>query len=405
MTNLVLNGISDFYLYDHGSEPALADVLSAAFGAGGARVTILRKETPYFFHKAMIGVLTELARMDGFETVLAFDADEFWCSTVPGRTLAEQISTEMTADLAALRVPVLNYVQHRDVRAFTADSLSTCGYVVLPHVDATRPCREQVDAGMPFVAMPFPSKVIARLSRDVRFTEGQHGIVAPEGVGAEGEATGMIVRHLTLSAKDELASKREHGRRRIVAGYTPDTGWQLQRLASMTDEELDAYWANNSWHRSNGGGALVGSYDRLVEDGGLVEIGRSLAAMADRQSTRPDIETIGTPPVHEIEPEKLERLLDSLVDEIGAAERAASESGSQLITLESDLDARHAELAALYVELEERTASVKQLQEALASLVDECSEMHSAMRAVEQSASWRVTAPLRAIKRPLRPHR
>ena len=28
MTHLVLNGISDFYIYDHGSEPALAGVLS-----------------------------------------------------------------------------------------------------------------------------------------------------------------------------------------------------------------------------------------------------------------------------------------------------------------------------------------------------------------------------------------
>ncbi len=31
--------------------------------------------------------------------------------------------------------------------------------------------------------------------------------------------------------------------------------------------------------------------------------------------------------------------------------------------------------------------------------------MDAALKAVEQSASWRLTAPLRAVKRPLRPHK
>jgi hypothetical protein len=396
MTHLVLNGISDFYIYDHGSEPALAGVLSRTFHDGGVRITVLRKETPPFFHSTMIGVLTELARLDGFETVLAFDADEFWCSTVPDRTLAEQISAEMVAGLASLRVQVLNYVQHRDVLAFTAGSLKTCAYTVVPHVDTTRSCREQVDAGMPFVAMPFPSKVIARLSSDIRFTEGQHGIIAPEGVGTEGEASGIVLRHLSLSAKDELACKREHGLRRIEAGFAPDTGWQLQRLAYMTDEELDAYWANNSWHRSDDGGALVGSYDRLAEDGALVEIGRLLGATIDRQGASATTGANTAPAVHEVEPERLERLLEGLVDDLGTAGRVLSDHQNQILALQ-------AEGAALRLALQERTASLGRLQDALEHLADANAGLDAALKAVEQSASWRLTAPLRAVKRPLRP--
>ena len=238
--------------------------------------------------------------MDGFETVLAFDADEFWCSTVPDRTLAEQIAKEMVAGLAALRVPVLNYVQHRDVVAFTAGSLKTCAYTVVPHVDTTRSCREQVDAGMPFVAMPFPSKVIARLSSDIRFTEGQHNIIAPEGAGTEGEASGIVLRHLSLSAKDELACKREHGLRRIKAGFAPDTGWQLQRLAHMTDEELDAYWANNSWHLSPD--RRCRSWDpttvssRTASLGRSADVSRSAADRAERGPTTGSTTAAGDPP-------------------------------------------------------------------------------------------------------------
>ncbi len=405
MTHLVLNGISDFYLFDHGSDPDLAGVLSDAFGAGGIRVTILRKETPHFFHAAMIGALTELARMDGFETVLAFDADEFWCSTVPDRTLADQISTEMTAGLAALRVPVVNFVQHRAVIAFTTDSLATCAYAVAPHLDATRPCREQVDAGMPFVAMPFPSKVIARLSRGIRFTEGQHGIMAPEGTGAEGEATGIVVRHLTLSSRDDLAFKREHGLRRIQAGFAPDTGWQLQRLAYMTDQDLDDYWDNNSWRLSEDQRVLVGSYDRLAEDGGLVEIGRDVAAAIDRLGASPNAEADRAPTVQELDPQRLERLLEGLVDEIGTAGQLLSERQTRVLAMHLELSAAQDELVASRIELERRARFVEQLQSDLADLAVERAAAESALSAIEKSASWRLTMPLRAIKRSLRPQR
>jgi hypothetical protein len=389
MTHLVLNGIRDFYLYDHGSDPHLASVLCDAFGADGVRVTVLRKETPPFFQSAMLDVLTTLARMDGFETALAFDADEFWCSTDPGRTLSYQISAHLTEGLTTLRVPVLNYVQHREVATFDVGSLATARYAVVPHVDQTRPDRERVDAGMPFVAMPFPSKVIARLSSDLRFTEGQHGVTAAEGTDAEAETTGIIVRHLSLPARAELTGKREHGRRRVKAGTDADIGWQLQRLAGMTDEELDAYWDNNSWRHSDDRGVLVGSYDRLIEDDALVQIGRDLAAAADRLSSRPDAGVNETTTVREIGPRRLERLLESMVDDLGAADRDLAEQRDRAIALQAELHAVRSELA-------QRDASVAQLQHELAA-------ERVALDAVECSVSWRLTAPLRAVGRRLRP--
>ena len=240
MTHLVLNGISDFYLYDHGSDPALAGALSTAFRAGGVRVRILRKETPRYFQRAMVGALTELARMDGFETALAFDADEFWCSTVPDRTLVEQISMEMTAGLDALGVPVVNYVQHLGVSAFTVDSLKTCRYAVEPSVDPARPARERVDTGAPFVAMPFPAKVIARLACDIRFTEGNHGITR-----SQDEKVRRPRRAASSSGTSPCrpgATSPSSGNRGVVAspqGSTREIGWQLQRLAFRSDEELD----------------------------------------------------------------------------------------------------------------------------------------------------------------------
>jgi hypothetical protein len=388
MTHLAMNGIGDFYLYDHDSDPDLASVLAHAFCGSGVRAHVLRKETPRFFQRAMVGVLTELARIDGFEAVLAFEAEEFWCSTVPGHTLADQIAIEMTGGLDALRVPVLNYVQHRDVAAFHVDSLATCRYSMMPHADPTRPSREQVDAGMPFVAMPFPAKVIARLSRDIRFTEGSHSITRSRGEGAQAESDGIVVRHLSLSARSDLAVKREQGLRRIAAGFAPEIRWQLQRLAYMTDEELDAYWHNNSWHHSDDHRVLVGAYDRLVEDDALVEIGRTLATADDRLCRNRNAGTSERGKVDEIGPKRLERLLQSLVDDLGAANRVLQERADRL--------------EAQQVEVEERSASVTRLQHDLVDLSAEQAQVNSVLEAVENSISWRLTAPLRIVKRGLR---
>jgi hypothetical protein len=255
-------------------------------------------------------------------------------------------------------------------------------------VDRSRSDREQVDAGMPFVAVPFPSKVIARLSSDIRFTEGQHGVVAPADAGAEAEATGIVVRHLSLPARGDLAGKREHGRRRIEAGYAANIGWQLQRLADMTDEELDAYWDNNSWHRSDDRGVLVGSYDRLIEDDALVEIGRDVAAVADRLGSGPKAGAIEITTVREIEPQRLEHLLDITVDDFGAADRELAEQQVRA-------DALRAELYGARSELEQRDALLAQLRQ-------ELTNERAALDTVERSVSWRLTAPLRAVKRGLR---
>jgi hypothetical protein len=397
MTHLVLNGISDFYLYDHGSDPALAGALSTAFRAGGVRVRVLRKETPRYFQRAMIGALTELARVDGFDTALAFDADEFWCSTVPGHLLVEQISIEMTAGLDALRVPVVNYVQHRGVSTFSVDSMRTCRYAVQPCADPARPARERVDAGAPFVAMPFPSKVIARLASDIRFTEGNHSITRSQDEGAQAEASGIVVRHLSLSARGDLAVKREQGRRRIAAGFDPEVGWQLQRLAFRSDEELDAYWDNNAWHLADDGRVLVGDYDRLIEDDALVGIGRDLAPAMDRLGASPTvgadgasaIGADGTSAVVAIEAPRLERLLESLLDDFGTADMRLSQREEEVATLRHDV-------ATLRHELEQRSASLAQTR---ATLEAERAKMRSDLDDIEMSVSWRVTAPLRKLKR------
>ena len=377
--HLALNGISDFYLNDHGSDPALVSVLSNQFRSGAVRFHVLRKESRPFFQRAMVAALAELARMDGFEIAVAFDADEFWCSTVEGHTLAAQIALEMSTGVEAVRVPVVNYVQHRDVDTFHEGSLVTCRYSVIPYVDPTLPPSDQVDAGLPFVAMPFPSKVIARLSSDTKLTAGQHSITKDEGEGRITDAYGIVVRHLTLPSRHDVVCKREHGLRLIAAGLSSEIGWQLQRLALMTDGELDAYWSNNSWHLSDDQRVCVGSYDRLVEDDALVQIDRDLTRARDGFRETEAVGADETLP-STIPSRKLERLTQSLVDDFGMADRAISDYVERLADARRQLDERTIWALELDERLRERDERLREYDERLRELDEGLRERDERLR-------------------------
>jgi hypothetical protein len=390
--HLALNGIADFYLYDHGSDPDLASVASQEFRSGAIRVHVLRKETRPFFQRVMVSALAELARMDGFEVAVAFDADEFWCSTAEGKSLAAQVASEMAAGVDALRVPVVNYVQHRDVDAFREDSLLECRYSVVPRVNPNSHPRDQVGAGLPFVAVPFPSKVIARTSPGIKFIEGQHTITKAGCQPRIVDARGVVVRHLSLPCRNQLDGKRELGLARVAAGFSADTGWQNQRLAYMSDDELDAYWNNNSWHLSDDQRALVGTYDRLVEDDGLVRVGHELALAGDCFHVSEADAGDGAAHVSEIPSQELENLVQSLVDDAGMAERSRDQ---RLVALQKDLDERSAwaadrdeRLVALQKEFDERSAWALQLREQLV-------ERDRELTAIKSSRLWRWAQALR----------
>jgi len=375
LAHLALNGIRDFYLYNHGSDGTLAAHLAGGFRSGEIRLRVLRKQTPPFFHRAIITALAELARLDGFEIAVAFDADEFWCSTVDGETLVDRLTVELSRDVDALSVPVTNYVQHSDVQAFEAMTLLSCLYSVTPWVDDTCPLRDQVDAGRPFVAMPFPAKAVSRLSPDLMYAEGQHGGTTAQGATRVAEASGILVRHLSVPSRRDLAGKREHGRRRIAAGYLPEIGWQLQRLAELSDRQLDEYWLNNSWRLTDDGRPVVGDYDRLTRDDGLVGVGRSLARAKDLASKAGIAGDGSGGPVVDIPADRLDLVIQGLVDHLGAIERAAERRER---ALEDGLGGR---LTELQKELDDRTEWALALQEELA--------------AVKTSLSWRAGHAIR----------
>lgn len=220
-----------------------------------------------------------------------------------------------------------------------------------PIADSARTPQEQVEDGTPFVALPFSDKVVARLTRNATWTEGQHDVTASSGDLMVSEAAAIVVRHLTLPARAEVGGKRTHGLHRAATGHSPEIGWQAQRLAEMTDEELDVYWRNNSWRRDEDGAALVGAYRGLVEDDALVRVGHELDRWAASSSRSHTLGGAGSPPSCDIPAIHLERALERLIDEAGGAvTAAASEQAAVLADLQRAFDER-SEWALQLVEL------------------------------------------------------
>jgi hypothetical protein len=205
----------------------------------------------------------------------------------------------------------------------------------------------------------------------------------------------VIVRHLSLPSRGDLVVKRDQGIRRVDAGFSPDIGWQLQRLAPLTEAGLDEYWNNNSWHLGADGRPVVGTYDRLEEDDALAVIGNGLANdhgifANDPQDPDP---TTGEACVTEVSSRSFELVVESLVNDLGHSEvvrdgrlgearRALSERTAWALELELDVQRLGDRLVALQGEFDERTAWALQLDAGL-------QQRDRELAAIKSSALWR----------------
>ena len=89
--NLIAQGISDFYLIDHGSSDFATDLIFESLD-GVANISIFKRESEKFLQGRMMTLLALLAKEDGFDAFVPFDADEFLDTTSPELGLTNEIS-------------------------------------------------------------------------------------------------------------------------------------------------------------------------------------------------------------------------------------------------------------------------------------------------------------------------
>jgi hypothetical protein len=222
-------------IVDNGSNDGTTGVLRRL----GKRLPIRWTRDPGAFRQGEI--TSDLAReagAAGADWVLPIDADEFWVGE-----RAELANT--TAGV--LRVPVINFVQRRDVLHRSPRALLSMTRRPPAQVGPDNECERLVEsAEIAFVEMLYTRKCIARPTAELAISRGNHGVVG--GSGEEALAQTWACLHAPLRSRETLDQKaRAAGR--PDAGLKPGEAWHLHRWLAMSQdkEALDAEWEANSW--------------------------------------------------------------------------------------------------------------------------------------------------------------
>ena len=137
VAHLIGQGITDFYLVLHNENRDVSDRLVDSF-RGRANLTIVHHNNPLYMQAAVTNVILSMARREGFDVFLPFDADEFFVSRIPTQNLSEVLTDWVASGNGdQMRVPMVNFLAPRDVEVFRARSLERMPYRVelLPGYD------------------------------------------------------------------------------------------------------------------------------------------------------------------------------------------------------------------------------------------------------------------------------
>jgi hypothetical protein len=245
IAHFVSQGVTDFYLADHRSTGSPRDEFLSVIPEN-AVIHWVRKESPRFTQMVTLTALANLARKDGFEAFIAFDADEFFVGSE--RPLIDEIVDWLDNDSTiSLRCEMINFYQSHEVQTFTPRALSSVRYSANKGLDPNEGPQE----GNPeFRRFPFYYRRWKVIMRLVPGSEGDHNwinfgnhhvinISTREPYPATRSAS-IKVLHLPYRSREGITARKGNKLRRAPAGiFTFDTG---SAEFSMTDSEREKEW-------------------------------------------------------------------------------------------------------------------------------------------------------------------
>jgi hypothetical protein len=256
VTHMVHQGITDFYLLDHRSSGEPRDLFLRQIPAT-AKIRWVRKNSPLHSQASSMTALAHLARQDGFDAFVPFDADEFFTGT--SLPLIDEVREWLAnTDTRALSCVMEHFYQSSDVTDFTPSDLSHVHYLAQR---GQKPTEFVVNRSKEYGRYAFsaqPKKVIMRLvpGADGDFDwlrRGNHRVLnmMTGEFYPETESTLVSVLHLPCRSRTSLAVRRAMAlRTRTDVGTSLDTGdaefdiveserqteWNLASVPAGTDE-------------------------------------------------------------------------------------------------------------------------------------------------------------------------
>jgi hypothetical protein len=245
VTHMVNQGITDFYILDHRSSGDPRDRFLREIPAE-AKIRWVRKNSPIISQASVMTSLAHLARKDGFDAFVPFDADEFF--TGKSRPLVDEVREWLaTSDTRALLCVMENFYQSRDVEVFTAEDLSHVHYLAQR---GEMPNEYLLDRNFEVVRYAFsqqPKKAIIRLvpGADGDFDwllQGNHRLLnmTTGEFYPETQSTAVSVLHLPCRSRSSITVRRAWGiRNKRDIGMSMDTG---DAEFDMSETDRDTEW-------------------------------------------------------------------------------------------------------------------------------------------------------------------
>ncbi len=235
--------------------------------------------------------LARLATLEGADWVLPIDADEFWVGM--GRPFRDVLAAA-PADVRALFVELVNFVQRRDVHVAEPGCVETMtmrpARPIGPVEDTPRLVAE---CEISWVEVEHTPKSVHRAAPDIFIPTGNHRTGIEGGVVTDE----LACLHAGIRARSVLARKLDHGRRSIEEGSPPGSAWHLKRWWELTRaHEFDREWAALSYDAEDGAVTVGGRARPLANDDRLRDAAHAVAPQV--RFTRRD--TAG--PTDEMEP-------------------------------------------------------------------------------------------------------
>jgi hypothetical protein len=391
VANLLGQGVDRVIVADHGSDDGTAEWLARA-AAVDDRVSAVHNSSTRFHQADAVSVLARTAVIEGADWVLPFDADEFWVCRAGSTRLADLLADEQAG---CLRVTPENFPVPETLATFRSDDLAKLGRRFAGPDD--RPVDDELRAQFlagehSFIPHTMLRKCVFRAHDGVRVAAGAHGV--PSYTGPVEDRDDVRVLHIPLRDRGRLLLKQAHGARLAASGYGKDHGWQNQLLTALrTDEDVERLWRANTV--DDDGIVTSAPCDRTVVDDALQRVAAAIAdhpllAALDPQESRP------RPVRHGWEAHGLHAATTF------AGEDVATGLREQLRAAQADNRALRAETARQAMLLEAHAA--RHQQDAEVSALAErhraaAAELHASLSKVLASRSWRLTRPLRRLRR------
>jgi hypothetical protein len=245
VTHMVNQGITDFYILDHRSSGNPRDQFLREIPAE-AKIRWVRKNSPLYTQATVMTALAHLARKDGFDAFIPFDADEFF--TGKSRPLIDEVRDWLaTTDTRALLCVMENFYQSREVEVFTPQDLSHVHYLAQR---GKKPAEFILNRSFEFARYAFSVRLTKTIMRLVPgpdgdfdwLLQGNHRVLNMTSgeFYPETQSTDISVLHLPCRSRNSLTVRRAWAiRNKRGVGTSLDTG---DIEFEISDSDRDSEW-------------------------------------------------------------------------------------------------------------------------------------------------------------------